>query len=215
MVYGLNVKPEHGYYVDVRVLDGSLDRVELVDPTPDGGYTPQGLYSGRHVKTGNLPKRMQWQDRNGHPVPDFDRQHALNVSARAKALIEQIEPNVHQFVPVEYVDRNGNHLEDRFFLVVGHRIDSLDRKKTTMVLVRGKIWRPASDLVDRPELQPPGYDPNAESKLVFSLSQINNAHVWCDKHLSGGSVFISDQLADAITAASLTGVKPTQAESVA
>lgn len=215
MVYGLNVAPVHGYYVDVAVLDGSLERIELVDPTPDGGYTPQGLYSGRHIKTANLPKQMKWLDKNGHPVPDLDRQHALNVSERAKALIEKFEMGVHQFIPVEYLDINGKHLEDRFFLVVGNRIDGLDHDKTTLILVQGKIWRPAADLVNRPELIPPGSDVRAEPKIVFSTYKIGRAHIWCDKHLSGGSVFISDELAEAILTAGLTGVDPTRGESVA
>lgn len=206
MVYGLNVKPVHGYYVDVDVLDGTLDRVELIDPSPDGGYTPQGLYSGRRIKTETLPKRMKWLDRHGHPVPDFDRQHALNVSARAKALIEQFEPDVHQFVPVEYIDRASNHLEDRFFLIVGNRIDSLDRDKTTMVLVRSKIWRPARDLVDRPELIPPGTDMNVEPKMVFSKGQIGGAQMWCDKHLFNGGPYISNELADAFKRSGMTGL---------
>ena len=37
MVYGLNVKPAHGYYVEVEALDGNVRRIEVVDPTPDGG----------------------------------------------------------------------------------------------------------------------------------------------------------------------------------
>jgi hypothetical protein len=206
MVSGLNVKPEHGYYVDTEVLDGTLDRVELVDPTPDGGYTPQGLYSGRHIKTDTLPNRMQWLDRHGHPVPDFDQQHALNVSVRAKALIEEIEADVHQFVPVEYLDRKGDHLENRFFLIVGNRIDSLDRGKTTMVLRNGKVWRPADYIARRGEPIPPHINPNEPSKMVFNLSQIGGAQMWCDKHLSSGGPFISDKLADALKQSGLTGL---------
>jgi hypothetical protein len=206
MVYGLNVKPEHGYCVDVKEIGGSFDRVELIDATPDGGYTPQGLYSGRPIKTENLPKRMQWMDRNGHPVPDFDRQHALNVSARVKALIEGFEPGVHQFISVEYLDINGEHLENRFFLVVGNRIDSLDGKCTTMVLVRGKIWRPAGDLTDRPELIPDGFDVSVKPKMVFNASQIGNAKMWCDKHLSTGGPYIAGDLADALKESHFTGL---------
>jgi hypothetical protein len=36
MAYGLNVKPQHGYHVDMKGLDGTLVRVGLVDPAPDG-----------------------------------------------------------------------------------------------------------------------------------------------------------------------------------
>jgi hypothetical protein len=206
MVYGLNVKPEHGYYVDTKEIGGSFDRVELVDPTPDGGYTPQGLYSGRHIKTDTVPKQMQWLDPHGHPVPDFDRQRCLNVSARAKALIEEYEPGVHQFVPVEYLDRTAAHLENRFFLIVGNRIDSLDHEKTTMVLRKGRIWTPVRDLVRDGEPLPPGVDPDTLSKMVFNRSQIGSAHMWCDKHLSIGGPYISDELANALKQSGFTGL---------
>lgn len=207
MVYGLNVKPVHGYYVDTELVGGDFDRPELVDPTPDGGYTPQGLYSGRHVKTDSFPKQIKWLDENGHGVPDFDRQHCLNVSQRAKELIESVEPGVHQFVPVEYLDKDGSHLEDRYVLIVGHRIDSLDHDKTTMVLVKGKFWRPPGDLAEMPELIPAGFDVDAPPKMVFNLSQIDGAHMWCDKHLTSRGVFLSDEFSKVLKHRGLSGLR--------
>jgi hypothetical protein len=45
MVYGLNVKPEHGYYVDFDPLDGDVCKIKLLDETPDEGATHEGAHS--------------------------------------------------------------------------------------------------------------------------------------------------------------------------
>jgi hypothetical protein len=86
-------------------------------------------------------------------VPDFDNGPFLNVSARAKALIEQFEPGVHQFLPVEFVDIDGKHLEDRWFFVVCNRLDTIDRQHVQgFLLRRGKMWTPIEDyLRDMPD----------------------------------------------------------------
>jgi len=92
----------------------------------------------------------------------------MNVSARAKEAIEELEPGVHQFVPVEYLDKNGRHLEHRFWFITGQIIDGMDREHTTMVFVLNS-WMPAREIArDFPELLPEGADPTAEPNL-FSI----------------------------------------------
>jgi hypothetical protein len=216
MAHGLDVKPEHGYYVLVVPLDGDLTKVEIADQTPDGGLTPNNrrtFTAGRAVKTEFMPTKMEWRDPHGHSIPDFDSGNFLNVSERAKALIERIEPGVHQFIPIDYHDMKGRLLERRYIFVVCNRIDSLDRERTTMVLARGILWVLASDL--EPDELPPGFDASRPAKMVFNNTQIGGAHLWQDKHLLGGSgAFISDAFAHAVIAAGLTGVRVSPAESV-
>jgi hypothetical protein len=89
---------------------------------------------------------MLWGDRQPDPIPDFDNGLVLNVSDAARDLIEAFEPNVHQFLPVDYFDRDGVLLERRNFLIVGNRLDSLDRAHETMVFSSERIgdahlWR--------------------------------------------------------------------------
>jgi hypothetical protein len=215
MVYGLHVVPENGHYVNTKQIGGSFGRVQLIDPTPDGGYTPQGLSSGRHIRTEGLPKQMKWLGRGRHAVPDFDPQRCLNVSVRARDLIETFEPGVHQFIPVEYLNGKGEHREHRFFLIVGNRIDSLDRARTTMVLWKGAIWLPATSLVRDGEPLPPGVDPETPPVMVFNRSQIGGRHLWCDKHLMNVGVFISDEIARAFEDAGFTGLKLSKCMDVA
>jgi hypothetical protein len=61
MVYGLNVKPEHGYYVDFDPLDGDVRKIKLLDETPDEGVNPRGraFAAGRAVDPANVPTKVQ------------------------------------------------------------------------------------------------------------------------------------------------------------
>ena len=58
-----------------------------------------------------------------------------------------------------------------------------------------------------PEEIPPGYDRSAEPKLVFNSIQIDGAHLWCDKHLTGGGPFISDELANSLKSVGFSGLR--------
>jgi len=211
MVFGLNVKPEHGYYVEVAALDGDLKLVEIADKTPDGGLPLNRNYlwsAGRAVDPTHMPTRMEWRDRKKNPIPDVDNGLVLNVSDRAKALIEQFEPEIHQFLAVEYFDTHGRRLERRWFFIANRRIDSLDHRMTTMILEDGVCWTPASDVLRRaPDQIPSGFDVNAPSKMVFNRAQIGDAHIWCDKHLLNGGPFISDAFAKARKSTGMTGLR--------
>lgn len=127
------------------------------------------------------------------------------MSRRARDLIEQAEPGTHQFLPVAYFDIDGKLLENRYFLFVGNRIDSVDRNETTLVLANGFMWITAANLVRMKRPLPPGADPGKPTKLVFNKGQIAGKHLWQDKHLSAGP-YLSDALASLLRAAGMTGL---------
>jgi hypothetical protein len=190
----------------VEALDGDPRRVELVDPSPDGGVPLDGAYvfvAGRPVVPEFMPRRMRWRDPQGRPIPDFEDGLILSVSSRARGLIETLEPGAHQFLPVRFEDAAGGSIEQRYFLIVCNRIDSVDREHTTMLLWQGEVWQPAH-LLPRDDL-PPGFDASVEPRLVFSLSRIGRHHLWRDKHLRQGP-FVSAMLADALTESGMTGL---------
>jgi hypothetical protein len=216
LAYGLNIKPEHGYYVDIEALDGDVSQIRLVDDSDDGGYLPRGnpILAGRPVDTEHVPTKMKWLDRKGHLVPDFDNGKINNVSARARHVIESKEPGVHQFIPVEYVDKDGNHLEHRFFFFVGNRLDTMYDENPTMVLANGRTWVPASDLARRNKEIPPDKDPSLPARLMVDSQKVGPAQIWVEKHSGGGSTFISEGMFKAFMAAGLTGIKPTPVETV-
>lgn len=198
VVYGMRVRPSSGLTTDIKVLDGDFNKVKAL---PDGDRF--------RVDPENLPTRFKFLTRDCSPPDDFDRQPFMNVSERAKEAIEELEPSVHQFVPVEYLDKRGRHLEDRFWFITGNRIDSIDCEHTTLVFVLNS-WMPAKEIArDFPELLPEGADPTAEPKIVFNLDQMGGAHMWRDRYAGGGkgnAPFMSQQMHDHLQDKELTGI---------
>jgi hypothetical protein len=207
MVYALGTKSEHGFIVNVDMLDGNPAAIRSIDEEPDGGVAFKGFTSGRrcHVDKG-FPTKMRWLGPLNPPIPDFNQSTLLNVSERAKAFIESIEPGVHQFVPVDYVDKQDRFVETRYFWVICNRIDSVDREHTTFILRKGKMWCSVSDIAeDEPELLPAGVDPKTPNRLVYNSTQIGGAQVWRDKHFGGGFIQTSNRFAHALQQSGLTG----------
>ncbi|MEM7701827.1 MAG: DUF1629 domain-containing protein [Pseudomonadota bacterium] len=211
MVYGLNVKPLHGYYIESKPLDGNFKDAALLDDSADEGLNPRGrtFTAGRPIDGVGLPTRMQVLDQKKNALGDFDASTLLNVSGRAKALIEEFEPDRHQFFPVEFIDIDGEHLEDRWFFIVCNRLDSVHRDRVEgMLLWRDRVWTPIQDFLrDMPDEIPAGYDTDQPTKLVFSLAQIGEAKVWRDKHFSAEAAYLSSDLTEAIERHDLTGLR--------
>jgi hypothetical protein len=208
MVYGLNIVTANEFLYGAEALDGNIAAIRSIDQEPDGGVDYNSAYGGRRCHTKQFPTQMRWEGPKGSIAGDFNPQNFVNISKRAKAFIEEWEPDVHQFVPFDLVDQQGNLIEKRYFWVVCNRIDSIDREHTTFILRKGKMWRPIRDIAeDEPELLPENVDPNGESKFVFNLSQIGSAHAWHDKHMDLGNIWLSKEFGDAIKTSDLTGVR--------
>lgn len=169
MVYSISYEPSGSSYPLAEIVEGNRGEVELEDMTPDGGVGLQisRSFSGRRVKPESVPKKIKWCSRR--KLQDFETVFIKTVSFRFRELIEKIEPDVHQFLPVEFVDKGGSHLEDRWFWQVCNRIDSVHRGETNWTLKEGVIWSP-------PKHEKP--------RLVFDLSRIGNKKFWHDKHRS-------------------------------
>lgn len=206
MVAMLTMKPVQGYYVEYEALDGDMKAVRLLDESFDEGRKVPVIMGGRAIDPTHVPTRILWKDRKKQPMGDLDSGPLLNISDRAKDLIERFEPGVHQFFPVAFTHADGELIENRWLLVVCNRLDTVDREHVQgFLLWRDKIWTPIADyLRDMPDEIPPGYDTSQPSKLVFNGGQIGGAHLWVDKHLQA-RVWMSDEFAAAGSAAGLTG----------
>jgi hypothetical protein len=208
MVYGLNVKPEWGFDPKVDWEGKEEPRaIPALNPANDGGVTGDGYHAGLPVDGSNFPKWVRWSDPNGNPVPDFDQVPFLSVSEKAKQVIESLEPDVHQFFPVEYQDKKGNFTAVRYWFVPCNRIDSVDREHSNMVLLDGRQWTPPKDLVRMGEPLPPNVDPDKPAEFVFNLNAIGSRYIWRDKHIGGATCFISDAMAELFKKEGLTGLR--------
>jgi hypothetical protein len=209
MVYGLNVQPEWGFgpKADWEGQDEYPARaIPALNPVNDGGVNGDSYRAGLPVDGTNFPKWVKWSDPNGNPVPDFDDGPFLNVSEKAKSVIESLEPGVHQFFPVQYQDHKGKSWGTRYWFVVCNRLDTVNGKLSNMVLFNGWNWMPPRDVVDLGYPLPNGVDSKKPSRLVFNFAAIGEHHIWRDKHLDSGP-WISDKMADALKRAALTGLR--------
>ena len=192
MVWTFKYEPSASY-PEAELVEGSDGPLELVDPTRDGGIGFVGgsePFSGRRVKPDSLPRVIRFLD--DRPLQDFENQYVKTVSPRLRALIEEIEPDCHQFEPVQYIAKDGKVREERWFWQLCNRLDSVHPVKTTWVFDR-IIWR-----------FPPGGDDRFQ--LFFDLSKIGDTKFWNDKHLVGMNL-CSDDARERLLAARMTGLR--------
>lgn len=202
MVYYLGYKNVGEKYPDFDFVDFDFKDALAIDRTRSGHELKRtgvdAFQSGLLISPDHVPNRARWSSRSA-PVDYVTLRGSSCISPRMKAIIEQFEPDAHQFFPLTVVNKTGDVIAERWLWVVCNRIDSVDRERTNLFLKHGMTWR--ADGVEKP-------------KLVFSLAQIGRCHFWRDKHLDSGNLICSDQAGVALAAANLTSLKLTQKETV-
>jgi len=198
-----------------KELDGDPEKVELENPTQDDGAPVTAIWSaGRALKPDHMPTRLI---RGGpgpkqSPVLDVEAFYggALLVRQPFKDLLEQLEPGVHRFFPMEvcikahdpatwqpedgfYKDPKGKtikleKLADYWLLNICNRLDSYHPLT---------IGRTARGFYNPRKL-------GVEGREVFSLDRIGRCHAWHDKFAAGR--YISDTFANLLQGAGLTGM---------
>ena len=224
MVYMMAVVPVHDPEPLQYWIGGDVNKIRAIDPTPDdgGGISPQS--GGRPVHTEFYPTKVRWGG-GKRKIPDFTFSYRISVSERAKALIEQFEPGVHQFIPVDYVNGKGEVIEKRYFLQVCNRIDSVDEEHTTFVKEtrinqfgnQYTTWWSAKNLIrwGSGNVIPSHITTETPPKYVFNAAQIGKCQLWHDKYIPEFVMpWMSDALGEAMIAAKLTGVDPRRQETV-
>jgi hypothetical protein len=78
------------------------------------GLNMSRSFSGRRAKPDSMPKVIRWMSKR--ELLDYEGAYTgYSVSDRFRDLIEEIEPEVHQFEPIRFVAKDGTLLEDRWF----------------------------------------------------------------------------------------------------
>lgn len=147
-------------------------------------------YQGLPVDMSGLPKRVRWGG-GMRPLADFLKAsgHFL-VSEKLRDAIEVLEPDVHQFQPVELIWQDGSHAATYFWFNMCNRRDAMDRDRTT---------HPFNERIGR-------WSFVEGRKFVVNLSQTQSASIWLDSRLTWDSVFVSEGFKIAMTAAGITGI---------
>ena len=186
-------------------IDGDLDKVELVDTSPDGRWRLSFKRggSGRAVDGTYMPTRLERERikaNKGCPIDDVRCiwGRGLLVSAPFKEVVERFEPGVHQFFPIT-IEQGGKPEFERYGFYICNRLDTLAKDKCVPPVEEDKMWRP-DDV------------PASEAMRVFDSKKSASFHAWNEKYTRGR--FVSDALAEALAAASLSGLSISRQPSV-
>lgn len=200
MVWSMSYRPKPDSYPRAEIVEGE-DTFMLEDTTPDGGTGVTKVRgggqesSGRRVRADSIPTVIRWMSKR--PLLDYETVWVKTVSPRFRALIEAIEPGVHQFEPVKFVAKGGDLLADRWFWQVCNRLDTVKRGMSGWTLERVHWSWPAGN----------------DGMPIFDLEKVGDAKFWHDKHYSGG-IFVSDEAKAEIDSAKISSVHFTNRKQV-
>ncbi|WP_057465039.1 DUF1629 domain-containing protein [Pseudovibrio sp. POLY-S9] len=176
-------------------LDGDQKQIRLVDPTPDGGALIMSgdMEAGRPILPDHVPTKLERINCSikTRPLLDFNWwiSNTLLVPQAFKDILEELEPNTHQFFPMDYFE-GADKIGEGYLFIFCKRLDTLhDTACWPERNERGFIPRP----------------PRGEKvKIVYSKDKIAGHHAWVDKFNMGRC--ISDEFAERLQALNLTGL---------
>ncbi len=147
---------------------------------------------GLRINTENLPTQMQVKGRK-RTLPDFFIvAMGQVVSPKLKALIEQLDPDVHQFEPVTLTWKDRSVAGEWFWFIPARRLKSLKEDQLNPPLHPTGTWYPIDPVtkehVDHDKL-----------RIVFDKTKIGDAVIWCDPALVG-RIFVSEDFRAAVNA---------------
>lgn len=111
-----------------------------------------------------------------------------------KAIIEELEPGVHQFNPIQVLSSKREELWGKYHvLVISRFLTSFRPEQSNPELLK-----------NQPHPVPIFFIPQVYAQMAMSAAEIQNAHLWRERGAFGGrNIFISDTLQSAIAKAGL------------
>jgi hypothetical protein len=175
----------------LEAIDGDVKKIRVVDETPDGGGNifPGSTDAGRHIELHDIPTKVRVLGPR-YPLLDFYAfsRNTLVVPQAFKDLIDELEPNVHQFFPLE-LQRAKKKVGERYWFIFGQRLDTLDF---------------AASYPPRDETGRQLAKSERLAVHIFSIQKIGKAHAWVDRVIGGQN--FSSLLVDRIHSLGLTGL---------
>jgi hypothetical protein len=133
-----------------------------------------------------------------NPDISYVKGGVLCVSARAREMIEGLEPDIHQFFPVDMFDVRGAIREPRRYIVNVCRLVDAIVDGTSSPRTGGGLLYHVSSL----------------NRVSVRRDRIAGLHVWRDKQTSPRTVFVSDTLYDEMSVAKIGAFDLAAAEEV-
>ncbi len=182
------------------ILDGDYRKLRVADPIQDDGCIIRETSHnvGRPMLPDNMPTKMKREPHSLAKLPLLDIMSFLGtgllVCERFKDLLEELEPSVHQFWPIEILI-NDEVVALRYWFIACNRISTLSQTHCFPPVDPFGVWKP-SPLGER-----------ENDRLVFSTEAIGFHHAWVDKFQPQSNRLFSNTFGDRLKELNLTGLK--------
>ncbi|CAK0762329.1 conserved hypothetical protein [uncultured Gammaproteobacteria bacterium] len=185
-----------------------LSEMEFADPSSVDGIalneSSRGVLMehGYPVKTETAPKKFLWGGGKRKLPEILGFQQILIINDRFKNFVEQFDPGIHQFIPVDvYKAKAGEPVAKYYWFNVLARVDTVDAQLTTCKLMPSyggtAFWTDQDENFQRF----PG------AKIVFDDGKAAGHHVWVEPTLLVGRPYhCSTAFGETAIAANFTGL---------
>lgn len=208
MVYSISFVMPYEQWPSAEFLDGDLAEIDLAGPNTEEKEFLKLVHKhllfllGLEIELKNPPKTWHWN--SSKPLLDCDKARGFPlIPERFKSIVEELEPGVHQFFPVEVVDKSKQPIAVRWLWNVCNRIDSMDRERTTYLQKHGQHWAHPKRFSD--DELPEDYDRSVKPKYFVSNKRVGAAHFWRDPNIVANPIFCSEAAGDALGSEKFSG----------
>ena len=183
-------------YVD----PAGFDSIKAVAPLPHMRYN-----AGRRLMSAPFPRKLIKEGAKGE-IADFEQTEGfMLVSESFRRVVEAVEPDVHQFEPVEIMWKDGGLAARMYVFVICTELDSVSAEHTDGIREEINFKLPdgrGTKIIPGPWMKT---ENETLRKAVFSLEAIQSHCLWQDGFFVGGP-FCSDVFRNACEKAGVTGI---------
>ena len=153
------------------------------------GFTGSNQFGG-WVDLDGKPRRLLVRSKH-KKMPDLFTPGWWIVSDRLKSLIEEFEPDVHLFIPIPVIFKDGTPANEKMYVC------DICRHLDAIIVEESELRWDVGDGTGTPRLtyRTLGWPP---CNLVFDKTKIGNSHLWRNGTYLQYELFISDLLATEI-----------------
>lgn len=165
--------------------------VDFIDP-PEG-MPLFGLSVSVPLNPSLIPIRGRISEAWNRSIPDIFMTPGMNgVSQTFRALVEQHEPNLHQFFPLDLIRCDGTPVEETFFIF------------NCAVGVDAVLFTRAPARWVENALGVPFVRAGMSARFELSRPAILGRHLWCGDRIGSNSLFVSNEFLAAMERANIT-----------
>lgn len=169
------------------------------------GVSEFGMMRGFRYPLPVHPIRMNLRTEARSLPKLFGARLSWAVSQELIGIIEDLEPGVHRYWPIELFQPDGALTEPRWLVNICNRLDTIAVAQSDVVLLKTPKGTP-TQIAPRFTPLVVSREGSGPQHLVMSKEKISSHCLWCEP-LYGNHIFISDQLADAFRANGVDGLQ--------